>query len=197
VSALAREGRLDARVTVSSAFADALHGSVDVCVHADRGPLVVLGGIVVRGSAHLATLQPIFDGNVHGAVLDEEVLDRDLLLAAAALYDRGLLAHKIQKTIQRTGNELTVVVDVMDGPVYRYSRLDVRGDLAAPKAEYMKLVGPKAGDVFDRSAMLKVMEDIRALDTAKGRTDEIDPETTLDEKTHTVALVLAIKHPKR
>ena len=198
VSSLVREGRLDARVTVSSAFADALHGSVDLCVRVDRGPLVVLDAIVVRGSAHVATLQPIFDGNVHGAVLDEQVLERDLLLAAAALYDRGLVGHKIRKTIERKGNELTVLVDVTDGPVYRYSRLDVRGDLAAPKAEYMKRVGPKAGDVFDRGAMLAVMAGLRAFDAAKGRPNaEIEPETTLDEKTHTVALVLAIKHPKR
>ena len=197
-NALVHEGRLDARVVVSSAFADTEHRSVDVCVRVDRGPLVVLDAVVVRGSAYAATLQSQFESNVHGAALDEPALERDLLRAAAALYDHGLLTHKIQKTIHRTGNELTVVVDVTDGPVYRYSRLDVRGDLAAPKADYMKLVGPKAGDVFDRSALLKVIDGIRALDAAKGRADaEIEPETTLDEKTHTVALVLAIKHPKR
>lgn len=197
-SELAREGRLDARVSVSSAFADVDHRSVDVCVRIDRGPLVVLDAVVVRGSAHLATLQPMFDDNAHGVALDEQILERDLLLAAAALYDRGLLAHKIQKSIERNGDELTVLVDVTDGPVYRYSRLDVRGDLAAPKGDYMRLVTAKAGDVFDRSAMLKVMDTIRALDAAKGHADaEIEPETTLDEKTHTVALVLAIKQPKR
>ena len=39
---------------------------------------------------------------------------------------------------------------------------------------------------------------MRALGAAKGHAGaEIEPETTLDEKTHTVALVLAIKHPKR
>jgi outer membrane protein assembly factor BamA len=195
---LAREGRLDAHVSVSSAFADVDHRALDVCVRIDRGPLVVLDAIVVRGSAYAATLQPLFDANVHGSVLDEQVLERDLLVAGAALYDRGLLTHKIQKTVQRKGDELTVMVDVTDGPIYRYSRLDVRGDLAAPKGEYMKLVTPKAGDVFDRGAMLKVMDGIRALDAAKGhQTSEIEPETTLDEKTHTVALVLAIKHPKR
>ena len=194
---LARQGRLDAHVSVSSAFADAEHRSVDVCVHIDRGPLVVLDAVVVRGSAYASVLQPIFEAHAHGAVLDDQVLERDLLLAGAALYDRGLLTHKIQKTIQRKGDELTVVVDVTDGPVYRYSKLEVRGDLAAPKAEYAKLVTPKAGDVFDRSAMLKVMDAIRALDAAKGHADaEIEPETTLDDKTHTVALVLAIKHPK-
>jgi outer membrane protein insertion porin family len=194
-SELARQGYLDARVSVSSAFADR---AVDVCVRIVRGPLVLLDTIVVRGSAYAASLQPLFETNVHGVALDMELLERDLLLAGAALYDRGLLAHKIQKTIARKGDELSVVVDVTDGPVYRYSRIDVRGDLLAPKAEYTKLVTPKAGDVFNRAQMLTVMDAMRALDTAKGRADaEIEPETTLDEKTHTVALVLAIKHPKR
>jgi outer membrane protein assembly factor BamA len=195
---LAHEGRLDARVSVSSAFADVDHRTMDVCVSIDRGPLVVLDALVVRGSAYAVALQASFESNVPGSVLDEQLLERDLLRTAATLYDRGLLTSKVQKTIQRAGNALTVVVDVTDGPVYRYSHLDVRGELAAPRGEYMKLVTPKAGDVFDRSAMLKVMETIRALDAAKGHADsEIEPETTLDEKKHTVALVLAIKHPKR
>ena len=47
-------------------------------------------------------------------------------------------------------------------------------------------------------AMLRVIESIRALDAAKGHADvDIEPETTLDEKAHTVALVLALKQPKR
>ena len=194
---LARAGHLDAHVSVSSAFADAEHRAVDVCVRVDRGPVVVLDRVVVRGSAYTTTLEPLFETNAHGAALDQQVLERNVLLAAAALYDHGLLTHKIEKTISRRGDELTVVVDVTDGPVFRYSRVDVRGDLAAPKAEYMKLVTPKAGDVFDRSAMMRVLDAIRALDTAKGHAEaEIEPETTLDDKAHTVALVLAIKQPK-
>jgi outer membrane protein assembly factor BamA len=101
------------------------------------------------------------------------------------------LVHKITKTIERKGDELTGHVDVVDGPVYRYARIDVRGNVAASNAEYAKLVTPKPGDVFNRAQMLEVIEKIRA------RGAEIEPETTLDEKTHTVALVLAIKHPKR
>ncbi len=198
VKELAREGRLDASVVVSSAFADVDHRAVDVCVRVDRGPLVVLGSVVVTGSAFVPVLEPLFAAHAHGAPLADDVLERDVLLASAALYDRGLLAHKINKTIERKGDELTVHVDVMDGPVYRYSHIDVRGDLAAPKAEYAKLVTPKTGDVFNRTQMLAVMETMRALGAAKGHADaEIEPETTLDDKTHTVALVLAIKHPKR
>jgi outer membrane protein assembly factor BamA len=191
VKELAREGRLDASVVVSSAFADVDHRAVDVCVRIERGPLVVLGSVVVTGSAYAPVLEPIFAAHTHGAPLADDVLERDLLLAAAALYDRGLLTHKINKTIERKGDELTVRVDVTDGPVYRYSHIDVRGDLAAPKAEYAKLVTPKTGDVFNRAQMLAVIEKMRALGS------DIEPETTLDEKTHTVALVLAIKHPKR
>jgi outer membrane protein assembly factor BamA len=191
VKELAREGRLDATVVVSSAFGDADHHAVDVCVRIDRGPLVVLGSVVVTGSAYASVLEPIFAAHTHGAPLEVDALERDILLASAALYDRGLLVQKITKTIERKGDELTVHVDVVDGPVYRYARIDVRGDVAASNAEYAKLVTPKPGDVFNRAQMLEVIEKIRA------RGAEIEPETTLDEKTHTVALVLAIKHPKR
>jgi outer membrane protein insertion porin family len=198
IGSLVREGHLDATVTVSSAFADADRRALDVCVRADRGPRVVLDAIVVRGTAYVSILEPIFADVHHGAALDDQVFERDLLLASAALYDRGLLEHKIGKTIERHGDELTVRLDVADGAVYRYSRIDVRGDLAAPKAAYAKLVTQKPGDVFDRSAMLHVMDAIRALDASSGHAGvEIEPETTLDEKAHTVALVLALKQPKR
>jgi outer membrane protein insertion porin family len=131
-------------------------------------------------------------------VLDEQALDRDLSAMAAALYDRGLLTPKVEKSVVRLHDTLTVYINVTDGPVYRYSRIDVRGDLVATKAEYMKLVTAKAGDVVVRSSMMKVMDDIRALDASKGHAGaEVEPETTLDEKSHTMALVLGIKHPKR
>jgi outer membrane protein insertion porin family len=197
VTELVRKGHLDAHVSVSSAFGDVEHRTVDVCVHVDRGRLIVLDAIVVRGSAHAAILQPLFETNAHGAPLDLDVLDVNIDRAGAALYDLGLLTNKIEKTIVRSGDEVVVSVDVTDGPIYRYSRIDLRGDLAGPKTEYAPLVTVRPGDVFDRSAVLRVMDGIRALEVAKGHAGaEVEPDATLDEKTHTVALVLAIKHRK-
>jgi len=193
-----KHGYVDATAITSSAFGDVDRRAIDVCIRIDRGPRVTLDRVVVRGSAYGPTLESIASAgeNVHGAILDEQILERDVLLMSAALYDRGLLTHKIGKTIERHGNELTVTVDVTDGPVYRYSSLDVRGDLAAPKAAYLALAPMKRGDVFDRSAVLKVIEAVRALDAAKNRERiEIEPETALDEKTHTVALVLSLRDP--
>jgi len=194
---LKKDGHLDASVVVSSVFADATHRAIDVCVRVDRGPRVTLDKIVVRGSAYGPALEAAIAGstNVHGEVLDDQVLERDLLVMGALLFDRGLLTNKLDKKIDRHDNELVVTVDVTDGPVYRYSHLDVRGDLAGAKTDYMALMTPKRGDVFNRSVMLKVMDDIRALDKTRGRETEIDPETTLDEKTHTVALVLSLHNP--
>ncbi len=196
--ALAKRGHLDATVVVSSAFADADRTAVDVCVRVERGPRVVLEKIDVRKSAFAsalaAELAKTDEKNVPGAVLDDDYLERDVLVLSAWLYDRGLLSHKIDKTIERTGDRLTVVLDVTDGPVYRYGSIDVRGDLAAPKAEYMKLVTAKRGDVFSRSQMVGILDAFRALDKSKGHESiEIEPQSELDETTHTVRLSIDLR----
>lgn len=193
-----KTGHPDASLVVSSAFADAEHHAVDVCVRMDPGPRVVLDKIDVRKSAYAAALQSELaqtdTKNVHGEVLDEDYLERDVLVLSAWLYDRGLLAHKIDKTVERHGNELTVVLDVTDGDVYRYGSIDVRGDLAAQKADYMKLVTAKRGDVFNRTAMMSVIDAFRALDKSKGHDAiEVEPVTELDTTTHTVALSFALR----
>ncbi len=117
-------------------------------------------------------------------------------MLAAALYDHGLLEEKIETNVERHGDELTIDFAVVDGRVYRYGKVDVRGNLAAPKAAYLKLATLKRGAVFSRSEVTKVLDAVRALDTSQGRPDlEVEPETELDPKTGTVALVISVKSP--
>jgi len=199
---LGKRGYLDAALSLGSDFSDDTHTAVDICVRFEPGPQITLDKIDVRGSAHSAALSALVaredDKNVHGAVIDGDVLERDLLVMAAWLYDQGLLAHKIDKTIERKGELLTIVLTVTDGAVYRYSGIDVRGDLLAPKPEYMKLIKQRRGDVFSRTTMMKVIDDAKALHKTLGREDlEVEPETELDPAKNTVSIVIAIHDPKK
>jgi FKBP-type peptidyl-prolyl cis-trans isomerase len=201
VAAYRAKGYLDAAVSVSSTFAGADRRTVDACVRVDRGPRVTLDAVRVHGSAFDAQLEAMLaredTENVHGAVLAEDVLERDLLLVAAFLYDRGLLENKVEKKIERRGDTVSVSIDVVDGAVFRYGAIDVKGHLAAPKAEYTKLVTEKRGAVFNRTRMMKIVDAVRALQTSKGRPDDdVEPETNLDDKKHTVSIVISIKGPQ-
>ncbi len=196
--ALKNKGFPDASIVVTTAFSDESRSTIDACVRVDRGARVVLDKIDVTGSAFSAALAAELakddTTNVPGAVLDEDVLERDVLLLAAWLYDHGLLSHKIDKTIERHGDKVTVALAVTDGPTFRYGAIDMKGDLAAPKADYMKLVGLKRGDVFNRSAVVAVIDALRSFDKSKGHyAIDIVPLTELDTSKQTVALTFELK----
>jgi FKBP-type peptidyl-prolyl cis-trans isomerase len=200
VEHLKSEGHLDATLAVSSAFADAARRSVDVCIKLARGPLVTIGAIKIHGSAYDAALAEILarddTENVVGHVVQNDVLERDELVLAAALYDHGLLEHKIKRTAERHGPTIAIDFAIEDGPTYRYGVVDVRGDLDAPKRDYMKLVTVKQGDVFSRTDMLAVVEKIRAMHKAAGHDDiTVEPSTELDEPSKTIAITLEITNP--
>jgi hypothetical protein len=195
-----RHGYLDGKLALSSDFADA-SGAIDLCIHYDPGPLVTIDSVEVRGSAHAADLSAMLahedTDNVRGHVPNLDVLERDDLLVSAWTYDHGLLTSNVRHELERHGDTTGIVFFVTDGAVFKYSSLDVAGDLALPKADYKKLVPQKPGDVFDRSAVLKVIEAINTMHKGLGRGDEItvEPETTLDTAKSTVAIVLRVHAP--
>ncbi len=190
-------GYLDAVLSFASEFSDETHRTLDVCVRFDQGPKITIDSIEVRGSAYVAPLSALLaqedTQNVHGNVMDGELLERDPLVMAAWLFDHGLLEHKIEKALERKSDVVTIVFQVTDGPVFRYSSLDVRGDLVAPKAEYTKLVTEKKGNIFNRTAAMKIIEDIRSLHTTLGHGDlDVEPNVELDAAKHTAAVVFTV-----
>ena len=193
-------GLIDAKTPISSAFAAADRSSVDVCIRVKRGAVVKIESVAAHGSAYDRELDALLasedTANVRGGVVHDEVLERDDLLLAAALYDRGLLSNRLHHEVVRHGDAIDVTFEIVDGPVYHYGKIAVRGQLAAPKAEYEKLLPFKRGAVFDRSEVVKALDAIRALDTSRGRPDlEVEPLTELDAAAGTVSLVVDVKGP--
>ena len=193
-------GLIDAKTTISSAFASADRSTVDVCIRVKHGPVVKIDSISVHGSAYDRELDALLasedTANVRGAVVHDEVLERDDLLLAAALYDRGLLSNRLHHEVVRHGDAIAITFEIVDGPVYHYGRVAVRGQLAAPKAEYEKLMPFKRGAVFNRSAVVNAVTAIRALDTSRGRPElDVNVQTELDAAAGTVALTLDVTGP--
>ncbi|HSQ64861.1 MAG TPA: FKBP-type peptidyl-prolyl cis-trans isomerase [Polyangiaceae bacterium] len=193
-------GYLDARFEVGSARVG--KGTVDVCVAAHLGPLVVISSIDFVGTTHEAELRGLITSgngkNAPGGILDRDLLDRDALLMSARLYDLGYVAHKLAYRTERHGAELRVSFDVEENGVYRLGKIDVQGDLGAPKAAYQKLVTSKRGDVFNRTAFAADIEAIRALESDAGRKDvDVTPLTNLDAATHVIDITIELHDPHK
>jgi len=193
------EGHLDATLEVSSAIAE--HDAVDVCVKLMRGPRVTIDAIKVHGSAYDAALTALLARedtvNVPDKVPNEEMLARDDLVLTAELYDHGLLNGEVKRTKERHGASITIDFAIKDGVQFHYGVVDVKGDLAAPKGDYMKLVTLKQGDVFSRTEAMAVLEKVRAMAKSAAKKDdiEVEPETELDVANQSVALTIAIHDP--
>jgi len=193
-------GYLDAKLQIGSARIG--EGRVDVCVAAHLGPLVVISSIDFAGTTHEAELRGLItseDGkNAPGGILDRDLLDRDALLMSARLYDLGYVAHKLAYRTERRGAELRVIFDVEENGVYRLGKIDVQGDLGAPKAAYQKLLTSRRGDVFNRTAFAAEIEAIRALERDAGRKDvDVDPVTNLDAATHVIDITIELHDPHK
>lgn len=196
VAAYRARGNLDATIALSSDFADETHAAIDVCLRVEPGPIVTLDAVEVHGSTYDAELLTVLERedsqNVHGKPIDQDLLERDELVMSAWLFDRGLLTHKIEKKVERRGDAMNVRFDVTDGLIFRYGNLDVKGDLLGAKADYMKLVTLKRGDVFNRSAVMAVVAAIRGVHKTVGHDAEVEPVTNLDTVHGTVDVVISI-----
>ncbi len=197
-----KNGNLDATLDVSSAFADVDKRAIDVCIKLVRGPRIAIESIKIHGSAFDSELTSNIakddTTNVVGAIVDEDYLQRDELLIAAALYDHGLLSHTIKRTTERHGAGIAIDFAITDGIVYRYGNIDVKGDLLAAKTEYTKLLPAKHGDVFNRASMVAAIEKMRALHKTLNREDvTIEPSTELDPSKGVVDIAIRVDDPQK
>jgi len=172
----------------------------------DEGPLAVLRtfaftGVPVSLDKELRALIDTRNGtvNVPGSNYGENAAGRTVLLVQAHLYDRGLLESHVDApalSLSPDGKSLAVTIAVHEGPVYRIGKVTFAGALAAEQATYLKLLGQKSGDVFNRSSLMQAFERIQAMHAKLGKpVKDISPETELDPEKKTVALTIGLATP--
>ena len=127
----------------------------------------------------------------------EDVFQRDLLLLQAHYWDHGYVQVKVANPLVELSPDkqsMYITISVDEGPQYRLGKVDVVGDLLAPREVFLSRVTVKTGEIFNRS---KLSDDLQKLtDYYKDRGYayvNATPSTPVNEKTRTVDVLFEIQ----
>jgi outer membrane protein insertion porin family len=93
----------------------------------------------------------IFSWVTKAGTYKEDILERDLDAIVAFYLTKGFLEMKVGKpktTVDRAG--ITITIPVEEGRQFKVGKVDVQGDLIAPKEELFKLIPLFPGEIFNR-----------------------------------------------
>ena len=86
-----------------------------------------------------------------GGVYKEDILERDLDAIIAFYFLKGFMEVKVGKPRANVEKEgITLTIPLEEGRQFKLGRVEIQGDLIAPKEELMKLVPLYPGEIFNR-----------------------------------------------
>ena len=179
-----------------------------------EGQEVTIKKITFVGNHHIAddelkaimlSAQGGFLGLGSGSTYRKDVFERDVLMIQALYADKGFLSisvgtPRVMLTPDREGIEVTILIE--EGPQFSVKRLDVYevdadGNEVEPiggRKALRQMVTMKAGDVFNRAALVKDLQSVKTLYKDAGYANvEADPQTSLDFEKREVSIRVPIK----
>lgn len=192
---LMRRGYMHANIVVETTPEG--EDEVNVTLAVDPGPRVMVGALNIEGiaPARLTELSKIIRTKV-GEPFDRELLERDVLVITADLFDRGLItgAFSTPEIVESAdGTKVTISLKVTEGPVFKVRAVKFSGDLVAKQAEYLRdSWRTKTGAVFSRSKVLEDVEKVRSFHLSRGAPADVDIDTAVDPKTRSVDITVRI-----
>jgi outer membrane protein insertion porin family len=140
-----------------------------------------------------------------GGPFRQDAFERDIAVISAMYYDRGFLAvsvstPRVMLTPDRTGIEIAITID--EGPRYKIRQLRVyeRGEGGKEvepiggRRNLRMMVRAKAGDYFNRAALLEDLQAIRTLYRDNGYANvDANPQTQLDPATNEVDVFVPVE----
>src|SRR4030095_7322160 len=127
----------------------------------------------------------------------EEVFHRDLLLIQAHYWDRGYVQVKVANPLVELSPDkqsMYITISVEEGPQYRLGKVDVTGELLAPREYFLTRVSVKTGEIFNRSKLSDDLQKLTDWYKDKGYAYvNASPATPVNEKTRTVDVVFEIQ----
>ncbi|HEY6418030.1 MAG TPA: outer membrane protein assembly factor BamA [Candidatus Binataceae bacterium] len=114
----------------------------------------VFGARELRSVMETATYNKLTSWLTGAGKLDNKKLRDDVDRLTAYYYDNGYLnVHVAQPQITRSGNSITLLFDIDEGPAYRVGRVNIVGNLKFPRRELRKLLTLKPGELFRGSTL--------------------------------------------
>jgi outer membrane protein insertion porin family len=177
-------------------------GQVDLVFTVEEGPSVVLSKIELKGNKvvkkdKLLDLLATHGGTKVGARYWREALANALMHVTSHYYDNGhinVVVDNPVETLSADRASMSVAISIKEGDRFRLGKLDAKGDLVAPVGEYLKLLGVKKGEIFNRSKLGKGLERIGEMHTSKGQPSlAVYPTTEIDPKKKTVAITVTVQ----
>lgn len=179
----------------------------------NEGQEVTIKSITFVGNYHvpdeelkavMLSAQGGFLGFGSGAPYRKDVFERDVLMIQALYSDKGYLAIQVQTprvmlTPDHEGIEVTIILE--EGPQFTVKKLDIyerdaEGKEIEPiggRKKLRALVTMKAGDIFNRAALIKDLASVKTLYKDAGYANvEADPQTQLDFAKKEVSITVPI-----
>ncbi len=164
-------------------------------VKVDKGAVHKVSKISLPGAKQVKEADLLkVSGLASGDVFSAENLQRAVFMMSSLYYDRGLVTARLVLDVKDDGAQgMAVSVKIEEGAVFRVKGIHVTGDVGASKEAIVKDMATKPGAVFNRSLMLRDIEKLTADEKARGRTVEIVPDMSVDDKAHVVDVTLRVE----
>ncbi|MBP1713520.1 MAG: outer membrane protein assembly complex, YaeT protein [Deltaproteobacteria bacterium] len=127
-------------------------------------------------------------------IYKEDVLERDLDAILLFYFQRGFIEAKVGKPqISIDSEGIAIQIPLEEGRQFKIAKVDIQGDLIAPKEELLKLVNAYPGEILNRDqirdAVIKLSE--RYADRGYAFVD-VNPQTILHKEKEWVDLIFEI-----
>jgi len=125
----------------------------------------------------------------------EEMLERDLDAILAFYLQKGFLQVKVGKPQVTYDQEaIRVNIPIEEGRQFKVGKLDIRGDLIAPKEKLFKLVKIYVGEILNRDKVRESVSNLTDQYADKGYAFvEVTPQTIIHKENDLVDLIFEIQ----
>ncbi|EKE01643.1 MAG: hypothetical protein ACD_21C00083G0001 [uncultured bacterium] len=146
---------------------------VAVAINIKEGPVAKIRSIKIVGNKIASektllkefslTTPKLWSFFTHSDQYSKEKLDADLEKLRSYYMDRGYLHFKIDSTkvaITPDKKSIYITITVVEGVPYKIKGFGLDGNLIGKRAEILKLITLKSGDVFSRKAIIDIQSNI-------------------------------------
>lgn len=190
----AREGFKDAKVDVSTERID--DQLVLIVAKVTEGARATVTAVRFEGIKQVpeSQLRKVLRTTV-GAPVQGDVVNRDALQLTGVYLDRGLVNAVVEPDLRALPQPgaTEVVFVVKEGDVFKLGKLSLTGLSLGVEKELLQSFESKPGSIFNRSALARDIERLRARAKQKHQTVNITPITNVDSEAHRIDLKLEIE----